>query len=343
MASALGDSVVMLVLAMSGAAISAHRLNSVRYSSGLLPSLPTWSRSGSFHAPGRASAECWTVRLKAAQHRSEVVLDVGRGPPQVGDRTRPRPWIVPGVGVGHREDDWAPGRTECVAHPRVQRLLDLLLRLAREVAVGDAAAVVLEVVDAPGRERGRVLGLVAVAPGPVGARGGAGVFVEAEPEAQAVHVVGHRLDPAREAGGVRNQVAGAVPVRGHPAVVDIHVVVAGRLHAVADHRLSGLLHQAGVDPAERRVPVVPAHRRGRGEAVALGSRWRGEAERGKASRREAGREQPYAAASHAQPRLARESIAWAAEQARAQGASILIGAVNSYESGPYRLDTTAKT
>jgi len=41
--------------------------------------------------------------------------------------------------------------------------------------------------------------------------------------------------------------------------------------------------------------------------------------------------------------LACESITWAAEQARAQGASIVIGAVNSYESGPYRLDTTAKT
>jgi hydroxypyruvate isomerase len=43
-----------------------------------------------------------------------------------------------------------------------------------------------------------------------------------------------------------------------------------------------------------------------------------------------------------QLQLARENVAWAAEQARAQGASIMIEAVNSYENGPYLLDTTAK-
>jgi hydroxypyruvate isomerase len=43
-----------------------------------------------------------------------------------------------------------------------------------------------------------------------------------------------------------------------------------------------------------------------------------------------------------QLQLARENIAWAAEQARAQGASIMIEAINSYENGPYLLDTTAK-
>src|SRR6185312_14039807 len=64
MASACGGSVVRLVLAISGAAISAHRLNSDRYSSRLLPPLPIWSRSGSFHAPGLASADRPTVPLK---------------------------------------------------------------------------------------------------------------------------------------------------------------------------------------------------------------------------------------------------------------------------------------
>jgi hydroxypyruvate isomerase len=44
----------------------------------------------------------------------------------------------------------------------------------------------------------------------------------------------------------------------------------------------------------------------------------------------------------AQLELARENVAWAAERARAQGASIMIEAVNSYENGPYLLDTTAK-
>src|SRR5581483_11011636 len=64
MASARDDSVVLLVLAISGAAISAHRLNSVRYSSGVEPPLPIWSRSGSFQAPGRASADRSTVPSK---------------------------------------------------------------------------------------------------------------------------------------------------------------------------------------------------------------------------------------------------------------------------------------
>jgi hydroxypyruvate isomerase len=41
-------------------------------------------------------------------------------------------------------------------------------------------------------------------------------------------------------------------------------------------------------------------------------------------------------------RFAREHLAWAAEQARSQGASIMIEAINSYENGPYLLDTTAK-
>jgi hydroxypyruvate isomerase len=43
-----------------------------------------------------------------------------------------------------------------------------------------------------------------------------------------------------------------------------------------------------------------------------------------------------------QLQLARANVGWAAEQARAQGARIMIEAVNSYENGPYLLDTTAK-
>jgi hydroxypyruvate isomerase len=43
-----------------------------------------------------------------------------------------------------------------------------------------------------------------------------------------------------------------------------------------------------------------------------------------------------------QLQLARTNVAWAAEQARAQGASILIEAIDSYKNGPYLLDTTAK-
>jgi hydroxypyruvate isomerase len=44
----------------------------------------------------------------------------------------------------------------------------------------------------------------------------------------------------------------------------------------------------------------------------------------------------------AQLEVARENVAWAAEQARAQDATILIEPVNSQQNGPYLLDTTAK-
>src|SRR5580704_16833033 len=54
----------MFVLAMSGAAISAHRLNSLVYSPKLLPPFPIWRRSGSFHAPGPASRYRPTVPSK---------------------------------------------------------------------------------------------------------------------------------------------------------------------------------------------------------------------------------------------------------------------------------------
>src|ERR1700751_1647403 len=54
----------MFVLAINGAAISAHRLNSLVYSSELLPPLPIWRRSGSFQAPGPASRYRPTVPSK---------------------------------------------------------------------------------------------------------------------------------------------------------------------------------------------------------------------------------------------------------------------------------------
>lgn len=40
--------------------------------------------------------------------------------------------------------------------------------------------------------------------------------------------------------------------------------------------------------------------------------------------------------------LARENVAWAAEQARPQAATVLIEPVNSFENGPYLLDTADK-
>jgi hydroxypyruvate isomerase len=44
----------------------------------------------------------------------------------------------------------------------------------------------------------------------------------------------------------------------------------------------------------------------------------------------------------AQLGLARQNVTWGAEQTQAHGASIMIEAVNTFENGPYLLDTTAK-
>src|SRR3954469_24410510 len=59
-----GETVRRSVPAISGAAISDHRLNSLRYSASLWPPLPISSMSGSFHAPGPASEASCTFFLK---------------------------------------------------------------------------------------------------------------------------------------------------------------------------------------------------------------------------------------------------------------------------------------
>jgi hydroxypyruvate isomerase len=44
----------------------------------------------------------------------------------------------------------------------------------------------------------------------------------------------------------------------------------------------------------------------------------------------------------AQLELARENVSWAAAQAASQGVTVLVEAVNSFENGPYLLDTTER-
>src|SRR5262249_57186606 len=130
------------------------------------------------------------------------------------------------------------------------------------------AVVVLEVVHAPGGERVRVGLLVVEAAGEAGARGRTGALVDAEFQTLTVYVVRDAGDAVRELVRVGHEMAGGVAGSGHPAVVDVDVLVPGRLHPRADHDVGGLLDQRLVDVAAERVPVVPAHRRGEGEPVA---------------------------------------------------------------------------
>ena len=189
-----------LLPSISGAAISAHRLNSDWSSVALIP-LPISSMSGSFHAPGPAKEASPTLVWKLFSMLREVGLDVGGGAPQVRHRASPGPRLDAGIPpVAHAEHDRAAGRGQRVAHPGVQGLRDLLVRLAGEAAERDVAPVVLEVVDAPGGEQVRVLLLVPVTAGVPGAGRRARVLVDAELEAERVHVAGDRGDAVGELG-----------------------------------------------------------------------------------------------------------------------------------------------
>ena len=46
-----------------------------------------------------------------------------------------------------------------------------------------------------------------------------------------------------------------------PAVVDVHILVARRLHPAADHGVGHLANEFVADVACKLVPTVPAHRR----------------------------------------------------------------------------------
>src|SRR5262249_6905966 len=124
--------------------------------------------------------------------------------------------------------------------------------------------VVLEVVDAPGRERLRVGGLVAQAADGRGL-GDAGVvvdagacvrvwcFVDADLQAFAVDVVRQGGDAGGKLGDVPAQVSARVAAV-HPAIVDVDVLVSDRLHAGGHEDVGDLLDQHLADVALKRVP-----------------------------------------------------------------------------------------
>ncbi len=143
-----------------------------------------------------------------------------------------------------------------------------------------AAAVVLQVVDAPRREHRGVLGLVALAAGVARAGARAGAGVDAQLEAVGVRVVGEVPDAVRELGGVGlERLVLARGLVALPAVVEVHVDVAGVAQAVRHHRVHRLDDHLLVDRLAELVPAAPAHGRGLGQAVADGRGRRGGARR----------------------------------------------------------------
>nr|GEU28380.1 hypothetical protein [Tanacetum cinerariifolium] len=183
-------------------------------------------------------------------------VDIARGAPRMAHVLRPLPWL--GVApLANAEQHRAARAADGVAHGGVG---------AHGIQALAVAPVVLDVVDAPLGVRDRVLVFVAPAARPAAARGGAHVRVDADLQTLAVHIVGQRLHPGREAVGIGMDHALVVTLA-VPAVVDVHVHVAGVLQAALDHHVGRVADQLFVDIAGKRVPAVPAHLRGGGQTL----------------------------------------------------------------------------
>src|SRR5689334_10623381 len=103
-----------------------------------------------------------------------------------------------------------------------------------------AAAVVLEMIDAPASEHLRVFGLVPFTARVTRAGGLAGTRVDAELHATLMGVVREVVDTAWEF--LRIEFERMVPTRALialPAVVQIDEHITGVAHAVGDHRING--------------------------------------------------------------------------------------------------------
>ena len=217
-------------------------------------------------------------RVEAGKPLVLLQAEVSRGPPGVpADLGAPLPDLAHPV-LAEVEDDVARLLLEDAAHQAVGSLPARHLGIgprARRFAVG--APVVLEEVEAPLREAGRVLCLVL--PGPVKARARerARRRVDARFQPQAMDVVGQRLHVGEAAVGVDH--AAFVPRRNllvrilgprpaHPRIVDVHVLVTMIRHARLDHDVGRLAHQGVARLLVEGVPVVPAHRRGERQRVA---------------------------------------------------------------------------
>src|SRR5581483_11968899 len=198
------------------------------------------------------------VAVEDGEHAGVGGVDVAGGAPGVADVRAPGPYVLLAP-AAQGEQDGAAGGREGVAHGAVAGLRG---------DAGVVAVVVLEVVHAPGGEAVGVGALVAEAAGVAGAGLCAGVLVDAQFQAEGVHVGGGAGDAVGELGRVRHQLPGGVAVLQKPAVVDVDVLVAGGLHPVVVHGQGGGLDQRLGDVTAVRVPVVEPHLRSQRQAIA---------------------------------------------------------------------------
>ena len=98
------------------------------------------------------------------------------------------------------------------------------------------------------------------AAGPLFAGARARVGIKTELKAFAVHMIREGLHSFGESCGICDD--GSRGITAHlPAVVDVHILVAGGLHATADHGVGHFTNEFVADVAAKLVPTIPSHRR----------------------------------------------------------------------------------
>ena len=94
------------------------------------------------------------------------------------------------------------------------------------------------------------------------------IGVDAQFEPLGMHIIGKPLDTVRKFSRNGIRLYDAVRIaRTRPAVVNVHELITGRLHAVRNHRVGGVRNRGLADAAAIAVPVVPAHLRREREII----------------------------------------------------------------------------
>src|SRR5581483_1091560 len=200
------------------------------------------------------------VRIDVGNHAGVVVADVAGGAPVIAQDGRPR---LVGLGISvlaaaEAEQDGPAGFHQRVAHAAIVHL--------GVGADGQVAVVLLQVVGAPLGIGVGVDVFIEVTAGLVLAGVGAVIGIDAELKSE-------RVDVIRERGHAVGKFAGigdnhAIGIAGNlPAVVHIHVLVAGSLQSASIDDVGIVADDRFADAAAVGVPIVPAHRRGQGEIV----------------------------------------------------------------------------
>ena len=206
--------------------------------------------------PVSRASEFLQAVLGKSDHRHAVVVvaDIARGSPQIARRRPPLPRrLYPPI--ADAEHDGPSCLRQGVTKFRI---------LHFRIKSFGMAPINLNVVHSPCRVGFRVLEFVIQASRALFAGKAAGVCVDAKLKAFAVYVVGESFDAGGKSGGIGDDrtVSGAADL---PAVIDVHVVIAGRQHAAAHHGIRSLPDELLTHIAAEVVPTIPTHRRRLGQ------------------------------------------------------------------------------